>query len=130
MCTHGQGTWHFIPWPSLCSPLGQKPRVSESDFEDLLSDQGFSSKSDRKGPRTMAEMRRQEQARDTDPLKLKVRAVWVPRGCRWGGSRAPDVIGLHPEPAGSPLVRPPTLGCRRVFGPTCLQRWQLPFRPV
>lgn len=52
--------------------FGQKPRVSESDFEDLLSDQGFSSKSDRKGPRTMAEMRRQEQARDTDPLKLKL----------------------------------------------------------
>ncbi|XP_025742697.1 cyclin-G-associated kinase isoform X3 [Callorhinus ursinus] len=52
--------------------FGQKPRVSESDFEDLLSDQGFSSKADRKGPRTMAEMRRQEQARDTDPLKLKL----------------------------------------------------------
>nr|XP_021533364.1 cyclin-G-associated kinase [Neomonachus schauinslandi] len=52
--------------------FGQKPRVSESDFEDLLSDQGFSSKADRKGPRTMAEMRRQEQARDADPLKLKL----------------------------------------------------------
>lgn len=52
--------------------FGQKPRVSESDFEDLLSDQGFSSRADRKGPRTMAEMRRQEQARDADPLKLKL----------------------------------------------------------
>uniref|UniRef100_A0A8C0QBT0 Cyclin G associated kinase n=1 Tax=Canis lupus familiaris TaxID=9615 RepID=A0A8C0QBT0_CANLF len=52
--------------------FGQKPRVSESDFEDLLSHQGFSSKADRKGPRTMAEMRRQEQARDADPLKLKL----------------------------------------------------------
>lgn len=50
----------------------QKPRVSENDFEDLLSNQGFSSKADRKGPRTIAEMRRQEQARDTDPLKLKL----------------------------------------------------------
>lgn len=59
--------------------------MSESDFEDLLSDQGFSSKADRKGPRTMAEMRRQEQARDADPLKLKVRAGWVPRVCGWGG---------------------------------------------
>lgn len=81
MCTHGQGPRRCIRLPGLCSPLGQKPRVSESDFEDLLSDQGFSSKSDRKGPRTMAEMRRQEQARDADPLKLKVRAAWAPRGC-------------------------------------------------
>ncbi|XP_031295099.2 cyclin-G-associated kinase isoform X2 [Camelus dromedarius] len=52
--------------------FGQKPRVSESDFEDLLSDQGFSSRADRRGPRTIAEMRRQDQARDTDPLKLKL----------------------------------------------------------
>ncbi|XP_058402474.1 cyclin-G-associated kinase isoform X3 [Diceros bicornis minor] len=52
--------------------FAQKPRVSESDFEDLLSSQGFSSKSDKKGPRTIAEMRRQDQARDTDPLKLKL----------------------------------------------------------
>ncbi|XP_036847322.2 cyclin-G-associated kinase isoform X5 [Manis javanica] len=52
--------------------FGQKPRVSENDFEDLLSNQGFSSKSDKKGPRTIAEMRRQDQARDTDPLKLKL----------------------------------------------------------
>ncbi|XP_054437813.1 cyclin-G-associated kinase [Pteronotus mesoamericanus] len=52
--------------------FGQKPRVSENDFEDLLSNQGFSSKTDKKGPRTMAEMRRQDQARDADPLKLKL----------------------------------------------------------
>lgn len=60
----------------------QKPRVSENDFEDLLCNHGFSSKADRKGPRTIAEMRRQEQARDTDPLKLKVpeAAAWVPSG--------------------------------------------------
>lgn len=50
----------------------QKPRVSETDFEDLLCNHGFSSKADRKGPRTIAEMRRQDQARDTDPLKLKL----------------------------------------------------------
>lgn len=54
-------------------PPAQKPRVSENHFEDLLSNQGFSSKADKKGPRTIAEMRRQDQARDTDPLKLKVR---------------------------------------------------------
>ncbi|KAM7159405.1 cyclin-G-associated kinase isoform 1-T1 [Molossus nigricans] len=52
--------------------FGQKPRVSEDHFEDLLSKQGFSSRADRKGPRTIAEMRRQGQARDTDPLKLKL----------------------------------------------------------
>lgn len=62
--------------------------MSESDFEDLLSDQGFSSKADRKGPRTMAEMRRQEQARDTDPLKLKVRGAGHPRSAGRGVLRA------------------------------------------
>ncbi|XP_023556237.1 cyclin-G-associated kinase isoform X2 [Octodon degus] len=48
-----------------------KPKVSENDFEDLLPNQGFS-KSDKKGPKTMAEMRKQDLARDTDPLKLKL----------------------------------------------------------
>ncbi|KAM4812060.1 cyclin-G-associated kinase isoform X2 [Urocitellus parryii] len=52
--------------------FAQKPKVSENDFEDLLSNQGFSSKSDRKGPRTMAEMRKQDLVRDADPLKLKL----------------------------------------------------------
>lgn len=65
----GQAVW--VPL-TLCSPAGPKPRVSENDFEDLLSNQGFSSRADRKGPRTIAEMRRQDQARDSDPLKLKV----------------------------------------------------------
>ncbi|XP_069877736.1 cyclin-G-associated kinase isoform X2 [Dipodomys merriami] len=51
--------------------FAQKPKVSENDFEDLLPSQGFS-RSDRKGPRTMAEMRRQGLARDADPLKLKL----------------------------------------------------------
>lgn len=81
--------------------------MSESDFEDLLSDQGFSSKADRKGPRTMAEMRRQEQARDADPLKLKVRGGWAPQVCREGGPA--DRIGLHPEPASSHCGRLLTL---------------------
>ncbi|KAM9086461.1 cyclin-G-associated kinase isoform 4-T4 [Megaptera novaeangliae] len=52
--------------------FGPKPRVSENDFEDLLSNQGFSSRADRKGPRTIAEMRGQGQARDSDPLKRKL----------------------------------------------------------
>ncbi|XP_068089995.1 cyclin-G-associated kinase isoform X2 [Hyperolius riggenbachi] len=52
--------------------FGPKPKVTESDFGDLLSNQGFSSKSDKKGPRTIAEMRRQELTREVDPLKLKI----------------------------------------------------------
>ncbi|XP_062963648.1 cyclin-G-associated kinase isoform X2 [Cynocephalus volans] len=56
--------------------FAQKPKVSENDFEDLLSNQGFSSKSDKKGPRTIAEMRKQDLAKDTDPLKLKL-LDWV-----------------------------------------------------
>lgn len=69
----------------------QKPKVSENDFEDLLPNQGFS-KSDKKGPKTMAEMRKQELARDTDPLKLKV-----------GDSRAParDLLCIDLAPGGS-----------------------------
>ncbi|XP_034861406.1 cyclin-G-associated kinase isoform X1 [Mirounga leonina] len=72
--------------------FGQKPRVSESDFEDLLSDQGFSSKADRKGPRTMAEMRRQEQARDADPLKLK--HLCVPQLLEWTEGKERNIRAL------------------------------------
>lgn len=61
----------FITFFPFCC-IGQKPKVSENDFEDLLSNQGFSSKSDRKGPKTIAEMRKQEMSKDMDPLKLKV----------------------------------------------------------
>ncbi|KAM3846993.1 cyclin-G-associated kinase isoform 2-T2 [Vipera latastei] len=56
--------------------FGHKPKVSENDFEDLLSNQGFSAKSDKKGPRTIAEMRKQELSKDMDPLKLKL-LEWV-----------------------------------------------------
>ncbi|XP_007953955.1 cyclin-G-associated kinase [Orycteropus afer afer] len=52
--------------------FGQKAKVSENDFEDLLPNEGFPSKSDKKGPKTIAEMRKQELAKDTDPLKLKL----------------------------------------------------------
>lgn len=44
--------------------------MKEDDFEDLI--QGFASRPDRKGPRTIAEMRREEMTKDTDPLQLKV----------------------------------------------------------
>ncbi|KAE8291951.1 Cyclin-G-associated kinase [Larimichthys crocea] len=52
--------------------FGPKPKVKEDDFEDLLSTQGFASRPDRKGPRTIAEMRRQEITKDIDPLKLQI----------------------------------------------------------
>ncbi|KAJ3603572.1 hypothetical protein NHX12_028317, partial [Muraenolepis orangiensis] len=52
--------------------FGPKPKVKEDDFEELLSTQGFASRPDRKGPRTIAELRRQEITRDMDPLKLQI----------------------------------------------------------
>lgn len=97
-------------------PPAQKPRVSESDFEDLLSTQGFSSKADRRGPRTIAEMRRQDQARDTDPLKLKV------RGGRRGGRGSPGHLcsprlsnrtARPPQPPWGPGVRREAAGSLR-----------------
>uniref|UniRef100_A0A8C8CYP7 Cyclin-G-associated kinase n=1 Tax=Oncorhynchus tshawytscha TaxID=74940 RepID=A0A8C8CYP7_ONCTS len=78
------------PWmaPSAAAPKAQppqpakpnynlnfspKPKVKEDDFEDLLSTQGFASKlSDKSGPRTIAEMRKQELSRNMDPLKLQI----------------------------------------------------------
>lgn len=51
---------------------GPKPKVKEDDFEELLSTQGFASRPDRKGPRTIAEMRREEMTKEIDPLKLQV----------------------------------------------------------
>ncbi|XP_069776569.1 cyclin-G-associated kinase isoform X2 [Narcine bancroftii] len=52
--------------------FGPKPKVSADDFQDLLSDQGFSSTSDKRGPKTIAEMRREEMSKEMDPLKLKI----------------------------------------------------------
>lgn len=48
-----------------------KPKVS-ADFEDLLSGQGFNAHKDKKGPKTIAEMRKEEMAKEMDPEKLKV----------------------------------------------------------
>ncbi|XP_026511719.1 putative tyrosine-protein phosphatase auxilin [Terrapene carolina triunguis] len=52
-----------------------KPKVS-ADFEDLLSGQGFNAHKDRKGPRTIAEMRKEEMAKEMDPEKLKI-LEWI-----------------------------------------------------
>lgn len=51
-----------------------KPKVS-ADFEDLLSGQGFNAHKDKKGPKTIAEMRKEEMAKEMDPEKLKVSNV-------------------------------------------------------
>uniref|UniRef100_A0A7N6FHG1 Cyclin-G-associated kinase n=1 Tax=Anabas testudineus TaxID=64144 RepID=A0A7N6FHG1_ANATE len=51
---------------------GPRPKVKVDDFEDLLSTQGFASRPDKKGPRTIAEMRRQEMTKEMDPLKLQI----------------------------------------------------------
>ncbi|XP_078426625.1 cyclin-G-associated kinase isoform X2 [Cetorhinus maximus] len=52
--------------------FGPKPKVSANDFKDLLSEQGFSSTADRKEPKTIAELRREELTKEMDPLKLKI----------------------------------------------------------
>lgn len=52
--------------------LGTKPKASDANFDDLLSGQGFAGAKEKKGPRTIAEMRKEEMAKDMDPEKIKV----------------------------------------------------------
>ncbi len=47
-----------------------KPKVAEDTFEDLLGGHTFTKKDD--GPKTIKEMRKQEDAETMDPVKLKV----------------------------------------------------------
>lgn len=55
---------------------GQKAKLTEDTFEDLLGKQGFSGFGKRDtGPKTMAELRREELAKDMDPVKLMVRPL-------------------------------------------------------
>ncbi|XP_063795240.1 putative tyrosine-protein phosphatase auxilin isoform X2 [Pseudophryne corroboree] len=49
-----------------------KQKVPLNNFEDLLSSQGFNAHKDRRGPRTIAEMRKEEMSKDMDPEKLKI----------------------------------------------------------
>uniref|UniRef100_UPI00398E31B6 auxilin isoform X2 n=1 Tax=Pristiophorus japonicus TaxID=55135 RepID=UPI00398E31B6 len=51
---------------------GTRPKVADSNFEDLLSSQGFASQKDKRGPKTISEMRKEEMAKDMDPEKLKL----------------------------------------------------------
>ena len=47
-----------------------KPKVSEDTFEDLLGGHQFTKKDE--GPKTIKELRKQDEAECTDPIKLKV----------------------------------------------------------
>ncbi|MGH0174337.1 UNVERIFIED_CONTAM: hypothetical protein FKN15_068422 [Acipenser sinensis] len=55
---------------------GTKPKMQHANFDDLLSSQGFSSAKDKKGPRTIAEMRKEEMAKEMDPERLKL-LEWI-----------------------------------------------------
>lgn len=53
--------------------------MSDANFDDLLSGQGFSGQKEKKGPKTIAEMRKEEMAKEMDPEKLKVRRTTAVR---------------------------------------------------
>ncbi|XP_051986499.1 putative tyrosine-protein phosphatase auxilin isoform X3 [Xyrauchen texanus] len=52
--------------------MGTRPKVSSANFDDLLSAQGFAGTKEKKGPKTIAEMRKEEMAKEMDPEKLKI----------------------------------------------------------
>ncbi len=52
---------------------GTRPKVLNANFDDLLSGQGFAGTKEKKGPKTIAEMRKEEMAKEMDPEKLKVK---------------------------------------------------------
>ena len=54
---------------------GVTPKVSEDAFEDLLGNHTFhSSKSGQ--PKTIKDMRKEQEVLDTDPDKLKARTIY------------------------------------------------------
>ncbi|KAK2835247.1 hypothetical protein Q5P01_015731 [Channa striata] len=52
--------------------MSSKPKATDANFDDLLSGQGFAGTKEKKGPRTIAEMRKEEMAKEMDPEKLKI----------------------------------------------------------
>uniref|UniRef100_A0A8C7FPI2 Auxilin n=1 Tax=Oncorhynchus kisutch TaxID=8019 RepID=A0A8C7FPI2_ONCKI len=52
--------------------MGTKPKVAMANFDDLLSGQSFAGAKKKEGPRTIAEMRKEEMAKEMDPEKLKI----------------------------------------------------------
>ncbi|KAJ8409416.1 hypothetical protein AAFF_G00228170 [Aldrovandia affinis] len=59
------------PNASAKPSVGTKPKMTGANFDDLLSGQAFSGK-EKKGPRTIAEMRKEEMTKEMDPEKLKI----------------------------------------------------------
>ncbi|KAF0041900.1 hypothetical protein F2P81_005432 [Scophthalmus maximus] len=55
--------------------MGSKPKASAANFDDLLSGQGFAGSKEKKGPRTIAEMRKEEMAKEMDPEKIKAKGA-------------------------------------------------------
>ena len=49
--------------------------AKESDFEDLLSSQGFSSSFKKDEHRTMNDMKKEDLIKEMDPEKLKVKSL-------------------------------------------------------
>ncbi|KAM8931152.1 auxilin isoform 2-T2 [Pelodytes ibericus] len=49
-----------------------KQKFTGDNFDDLLSSQGFNAHKERKGPRTISEMRKEEMSKEMDPEKLKI----------------------------------------------------------
>lgn len=64
----------FLCFCLYSSLSGTKPKVSDANFDDLLSGQGFAGTKEKKGPRTIAEMRKEEMAKEMDPEKIKAGA--------------------------------------------------------
>ncbi|KAJ8392566.1 hypothetical protein AAFF_G00074440 [Aldrovandia affinis] len=50
--------------------FGTKPKMA--NFDDLLSGQGFAGGKERRGPKTIAEMRKEEMTKEMDPERLKI----------------------------------------------------------
>uniref|UniRef100_A0A3B3SY26 Auxilin n=1 Tax=Paramormyrops kingsleyae TaxID=1676925 RepID=A0A3B3SY26_9TELE len=49
-----------------------KPKMTDANFDDLLTGQGFTGSREKRGPKTIAEMRKEEMAKEMDPEKIKI----------------------------------------------------------
>ncbi|KAL2089707.1 hypothetical protein ACEWY4_014395 [Coilia grayii] len=64
------------PQANMGQTYGTKPKMADANFDDLLSGQGFCGAKEKRGPRTIAEMRKEEMAKEMDPEKLKI-LEWI-----------------------------------------------------
>jgi len=89
-----------------------------ADFEDLLSGQGFNAHKDKKGPKTIAEMRKEEMAKEMDPEKLKVSDILVHsynHSMRLSFSSCWRLLEALPLKGGAGS-KPPAIPCERQLG--------------